>query len=67
MKAISGKDMCRILKRLGWTHVRTRGSHRRFEKPGFSPITVPVHGNETLKTGLQRAIMKAAGLTADHL
>jgi predicted RNA binding protein YcfA (HicA-like mRNA interferase family) len=67
MKAISGKTMCRILKRLGWTHVRTRGSHRRFERPGYLPITVPVHRNESLKTGLQKTIMKAAGLTDDDL
>jgi predicted RNA binding protein YcfA (HicA-like mRNA interferase family) len=67
MKAISGKEMCRILKRHGWKHVRTHGSHRRFEMAGRDPITVPVHGNRTLKAGLQRAIMKAAGLTADDL
>lgn len=63
MKAVSGKEMCRILERHGWRHVRTRGSHHRYEKPGHHPITVPVHGNETLKAGLQRAIMKDAGLT----
>jgi predicted RNA binding protein YcfA (HicA-like mRNA interferase family) len=25
-------------------------------------ITVPVHGNKTLKTGMQKAILKAAGI-----
>jgi predicted RNA binding protein YcfA (HicA-like mRNA interferase family) len=67
MKAISGKQMCRILKRHGWKHVRTRGSHFTFDKPGEISITVPVHGNKTLKTGIQHAIMKAAGLTEDDL
>ena len=67
MKAVSGKEMCRILERHGWSHVRTRGSHHRFEKLGFPPITIPVHRNETLKTGLLRSIMQAAGLTADDL
>jgi len=62
MKALSGKEMCRVLKKRGWTHVRTRGSHRRFEKPDLRPITVPVHRNETLKLGMQRAILKAAGI-----
>ena len=65
MKAISGKEMCRILARHGWKHVRTRGAHFTYEKPGRISITVPVHGNKTLKTGLQRGIMKDAGLTED--
>ena len=66
MKAISGKEMCSVLRRHGWTHVRTRGSHHTFEKAGQS-ITVPVHANKTLKIGIQRAIMKAAALTEDDL
>jgi predicted RNA binding protein YcfA (HicA-like mRNA interferase family) len=67
MKAVSGKEMCRILERNGWQLARIRGSHHRYEKQGHDPITVPVHGNETLKTGLQRSIMKHAGLTDDDL
>jgi predicted RNA binding protein YcfA (HicA-like mRNA interferase family) len=67
MKAVSGKDLCKILERQGWTLVRTRGSHHRYEKAGFPPVTVPVHGNRTLKTGLQKSIMKDAGLTEDDL
>ena len=67
MKAVSGKQMCRILKRHGWQHVRTRGAHFTFEKPASTSFTVPVHGNQTLKTGIQHAIMKAAGLTEEDL
>jgi predicted RNA binding protein YcfA (HicA-like mRNA interferase family) len=67
MKAVSGEDLCKILERQGWTLVRTRGSHHRYEKAGFPPVTVPVHGNRTLKTGLQKSIMKDAGLTEDDL
>ncbi len=67
MKAVSGKELCSILERLGWTLIRTRGSHRRYEKTGFPPITVPVHGNRTLDRGLQKAIMKATGITEDDL
>jgi len=37
------------------------------KKLGFPPVTVPVHGNRTLKTGLQKSIMKDAGLTEDDL
>lgn len=67
MKAVSGKERGRILERNGWALVRKRGSHRRYEKQGFPPITIPVHRNKPLKTGLQHAIMKQAGLTEDDL
>lgn len=63
MKAVSGKEMCRILERNGWVCSRIRGSHHRYEKTGSSPVVVPVHGNKTLKTGTQHEIMKNAGLT----
>lgn len=61
MKAVSGREMCRILERHGWILERTIGSHHIHVKPGHLPISVPVHGNRSLKIGLQRAIMKAAG------
>lgn len=67
MKTVSGKELCKILERQGWTLIRTRGSHHRYEKVGFQPITVLVHGNRSLKIGLQKSIMKAAGLTEDDL
>ncbi|HXG09916.1 MAG TPA: type II toxin-antitoxin system HicA family toxin [Gemmataceae bacterium] len=67
MKPVSGKQMCKALERQGWVRTRTRGSHRRYEKPGQQPITVPVHGNKMLKPRTQRSIMKAAGLTEDDL
>jgi predicted RNA binding protein YcfA (HicA-like mRNA interferase family) len=67
MKAVSGKELCRILERQGRILVRTRGSHHRYEKAGFPPITVPVHGNRSLKIGLQKSIMKTAGLNESDL
>ncbi len=67
MKAVSGRELCRALERQGWILVRTRGSHRRYEKVDHPPITVPVHGNKSLKKGLQQAIMKASGLTENDL
>lgn len=66
MKRVSGKDMCRALERLGWTLVRTRGSHHIYKQPGNPVlINVPVHGHQTLKLGTQHGIMRDAELT-DH-
>ena len=68
MKAVSGKDLCKVLERRGWLLQRISSSHHIYSRPDRSDIlSVPVHGNKTLKTGMQRAIMKQAGLTEADL
>jgi predicted RNA binding protein YcfA (HicA-like mRNA interferase family) len=68
MKSVSGKAMSFLLEKKGWTLARVTGSHHIFVHDGSNlRITVPVHGNHDLKTGLQRAIMKQAGITEDEL
>jgi predicted RNA binding protein YcfA (HicA-like mRNA interferase family) len=68
LKAVSGKRMCKILERHGWKLDRISGSHHVYKKAGHrNAISVPVHGNQPLKTGLQHGIMKEAGLTEDDL
>jgi predicted RNA binding protein YcfA (HicA-like mRNA interferase family) len=64
MKPVSGKRMCRILERKGWRQLRIKGSHHTYgrdQPPGR--VTVPVHGNRDLDPGVQRGIMRTAGLT----
>jgi predicted RNA binding protein YcfA (HicA-like mRNA interferase family) len=68
MKAVSGKAMSSLLEKKGWTLARVTGSHHIFIRAGSSlRITVPIHGSHDLKTGLQRAIMKQAGIAEDEL
>lgn len=67
MKSISGKDFCDVLRRRGWTLVRIRGSHHKYRSPDGRTLVVPVHGNKTIGKGLQRELMKDAGLTDDDL
>lgn len=67
MKQVSGKDFCRALEKQGWTCVRIRSSHHRYEKVGFAPVTIPVHANKPLKVGLLYRLMKATGLTEGDL
>lgn len=74
MTALSGKEFARVLERHGWTLARIKGSHHVYTKAG-SPLTikaspdhsVPVHGSKALKIGLQRHLMKQAGLSASDL
>jgi predicted RNA binding protein YcfA (HicA-like mRNA interferase family) len=64
MKSISGKEMCKALEQHGWVFQRINGSHHIYTKPGNRfTLSVPVHGNQTLGTGLQRKLMRLAGLT----
>ncbi|MCK5056604.1 MAG: type II toxin-antitoxin system HicA family toxin [Candidatus Aminicenantes bacterium] len=68
MKQIGGKKFCRILENQGWTLQRIKGSHHIFGKPGQeNKISVPVHGNKPLKSGLLNYFMKVAGLEEKNL
>jgi len=68
MRAISGKDFCRVLEQNGWSLLRVSGSHHIYGKAGVNVrLSVPVHGNDSLKTGLLRHLMKLAGLTEADL
>lgn len=66
MRTVSGKEFIRALERNGWSLLRVSGSHHIYGKSGKAVrISVPVHGNQPLKTGLQRHLMKAADLPED--
>lgn len=68
MKAVSGKDFCKLLEKRGWALLRIQGSHHIYGKAGINVrLTVPVHGNETLKIGLQKHLMKQAGISESDL
>jgi len=63
VKAVSGKEFARMLESHGWSLQRVNGSHHVYAKPGAAiRISVPIHRNESLKAGLQRHLMKLAGL-----
>ena len=57
-----------MLEARGWTLKRVHGSHHIYAKEGIGArITVPVHGNVDLKRGLQRHLMKVAGIDEQEL
>ena len=61
MKQVSGKQFIKIIEKKGWQLKRINGSHHIFSKSGrVERISVPVHGNKPLKTGLLRTLMKIA-------
>ncbi|MBE6014508.1 MAG: type II toxin-antitoxin system HicA family toxin [Lachnospiraceae bacterium] len=58
---MSGKELVKLLKVNGWKEVRIEGSHH-IMKNGTKEISVPVHGNKSIKRGLLNAILKEANL-----
>ena len=68
MKVISGKRLCRLLESRGWQLRRINGSHHIYSRVGTpARISVPVHGDRTLKRGLQAHLMKLAGIDDSEL
>jgi predicted RNA binding protein YcfA (HicA-like mRNA interferase family) len=68
MKAVSGKDLCRVLEQRGWSLLRIHGSHHIYGKAGsIVRLTVPVHGNKPLKMGLLKHLVQSAGLSESNL
>ena len=68
MKAVSGKQFCKLIEGKGWELIRIKGSHHIYTKPGENArISVPVHVNTPLKIGLQRYLMKVAGIDEGEL
>jgi predicted RNA binding protein YcfA (HicA-like mRNA interferase family) len=64
MKALRGKELVRLLERHGWGVARVHGSHYVLKKEGEPRvITVPVYGRSTLKVGMQKQILKMAGIS----
>jgi len=64
MKAVTGKQLASALERHGWSLMRVKGSHHIYAKPGsVVRLSVPIHGNKSLKTGLAKHLLKMAGLT----
>jgi predicted RNA binding protein YcfA (HicA-like mRNA interferase family) len=61
---LSGEEVGRALKRLGFEFVRQTGSHRHYAK-GPLHACVPMHRD--LKPKTLQSILKQAGMTVDEL
>jgi len=67
MKALSGRAFARLVERNGWRLPRMNGSHHVYGKPGnVVRLSIPIHGNRPLKTGLMKHLAKLAGISLDE-
>lgn len=63
MKSVSGKELARVVERHGWQLLRIYGSHHIYGKPrSVVRLSIPIHGNQALKTGLLKHLLKMADL-----
>jgi predicted RNA binding protein YcfA (HicA-like mRNA interferase family) len=68
VKQVSGRELAQVIQRRGWTLARVHGSHHVFIMAGRRErIVIPIHGNQPLKKGLLRSLMKIAGLQEEDL
>lgn len=68
MRAISGRELARLVERHGWMKLRVHGSHHIYGKAGsVVRLSIPVHGNQSLKLGLLRKLLKLAEIPEDEL
>lgn len=61
---LSGDEVSRALRRLGFVEVRQTGSHRRLTK-GPHHASVPMHS--VLRVGTLKSILAQAGISLDDL
>jgi predicted RNA binding protein YcfA (HicA-like mRNA interferase family) len=59
---MTGKDMVRLFIAHGWRIDRIRGSHHIMVNNWQRAVPIPVHRNRDLPKGLEKAILKQAGI-----
>lgn len=58
LPAMEGKELVKTLEKLGFTTIRTRGSHIRLRAEDGRITTVPVHVGRIIPKGLLRKIIR---------
>jgi len=68
LKQVSGKAFAKLLSQKGWELKRIHGSHHVYTKADRKErISLPMHGNKPLKTGMLRHLMKIADISEAEL
>jgi predicted RNA binding protein YcfA (HicA-like mRNA interferase family) len=68
MRSISGREFARIVERHGRVLLRVSGSHHIYGKRGVAArLSIPIHGNQALKIGLLRNLLKLAEIPESEL
>ena len=64
LRVLSGKDICEILSRHGFTEVRKKGSHIIMQKKlSEGTISVPVPDHSEIRIGTLQSIIRQSGVS----
>lgn len=67
LPTVNGKEAIKAFEKKGFSVVRVSGSHHTMKKAGHPYVlTVPVHGNKTIKKGTLRGLINAAGMSVSQ-
>ncbi|MCW3092401.1 MAG: YcfA family protein [Ferruginibacter sp.] len=58
LPVISGKDLLKLLEKLGFRITRINGIHYRMKHDDDRVTTIPVHKNDPIPKGLLRKILR---------
>ena len=68
LPVLSGKELIKVLSKIGFGHVRTKGSHAILNKQTEKgKVTVPVPLHKELAKGTLKSIMNQAELSLEEL
>jgi predicted RNA binding protein YcfA (HicA-like mRNA interferase family) len=68
MKSVTGKRMAKLAEQKGWILARINGSHHIYTQEGrIERVVIPIHGNKSLKIGLQKSLMKTIPVSEHEL
>jgi predicted RNA binding protein YcfA (HicA-like mRNA interferase family) len=61
-RVLNQRAAIRLLKRNGWTKEQGGKHYVKMVKPGWRPVTLPMHGGEDYSRDLTDRILREAGL-----
>jgi predicted RNA binding protein YcfA (HicA-like mRNA interferase family) len=65
LPVLSGRDVVKVLRSLGWEVARQRGSHVIMVKEGAA-VTLSVPDHDEVARGTLRSLIRSAGLNVDE-
>jgi len=63
---LSGREIAKLVEKLGFERVHQVGSHAKYAHPDGRVTMVPIHGNEEIGPGLTNEIIKQTGITREE-
>jgi predicted RNA binding protein YcfA (HicA-like mRNA interferase family) len=67
LPSVTAEQLIKVLKTIGFSVIRQKGSHVRLKHDDGRVVTIPVHAQQMIGKGLLLKILRDADLTKDEL